>query len=828
MLLCRIWKTEEVASIPSGTDKPDYAPGETVTITASGFEAGSTIEFAIADSLEDPGDDGDADVYTPFTVTDGGAGDLDGTVNGEIITTWLVPTDNNGTGSGTPDALNATLNLTATGNGVDDTFGTGDDQVATTTFTDSSHPLIGSNKVGGHEVWEPGTPNSVSKWVPGQPKGYTEGETAAFRVIVEGTEGDLAEIGIELDLYSTFQGTKRYAFTNLESWDTTYEQGTSSNNPGDPTNLTPPPDSSDLTGVLGGVNAAFATIDDVAYIGKFFPTNSSAVNRWEVEFAFATDDTVDSNGDGIFDNDPVTAYIVYGGHIAAPGDIFLDGINATGVVPDGRGASAIQGNFQTQLGTSSGFGKTLVFKGDDIAPVGEPSKTIEKTYVNDDADGSGDVSVGDTITYTYKVTNTGTANLTGVGVLDTPLGAITLSDVAGNNVDFMAPGDVETGTATYMVQASDLGGSIDNTVVASSDQAPNAEDDVSIDVPTPSKTIEKTYVNDDADGSGDVSVGDTITYTYKVTNTGTANLTGVGVLDTPLGAITLSDVAGNNVDFMAPGDVETGTATYMVQASDLGGSIDNTVVASSDQAPNAEDDVSIDVPTPKLAILKQFVDFVDNDGNGEITQGDTLNYKIDVSSTGTANLTDVTVEDLLGGVLTLSDLADNGVDFLEAGDSESATFSYMVTEDDALTGQVFNEAVADSTQTDPVTGDETVPVKFAVDIDIKPGSFPSSFNLRGNGTVPVAIFGTGVFDATEITEVCLEEFLPGPSTGKGCTDDINFEDVDGDGITDAVAKFRKPSLVGVLDTESEFAKLTGTIGDELMFFGIGDVNVTQV
>ena len=715
MLLCRIWKTEEVASIPSGTDKPDYAPGETVTITASGFEAGSTIEFAIADSLEDPGDDGDADVYTPFTVTDGGAGDLDGTVNGEIITTWLVPTDNNGTGSGTPDALNATLNLTATGNGVDDTFGTGDDQVATTTFTDSSHPLIGSNKVGGHEVWEPGTPNSVSKWVPGQPKGYTEGETAAFRVIVEGTEGDLAEIGIELDLYSTFQGTKRYAFTNLESWDTTYEQGTSSNNPGDPTNLTPPPDSSDLTGVLGGVNAAFATIDDVAYIGKFFPTNSSAVNRWEVEFAFATDDTVDSNGDGIFDNDPVTAYIVYGGHIAAPGDIFLDGINATGVVPDGRGASAIQGNFQTQLGTSSGFGKTLVFKGDDIAPVGEPSKTIEKTYVNDDAD-----------------------------------------------------------------------------------------------------------------GSGDVSVGDTITYTYKVTNTGTANLTGVGVLDTPLGAITLSDVAGNNVDFMAPGDVETGTATYMVQASDLGGSIDNTVVASSDQAPNAEDDVSIDVPTPKLAILKQFVDFVDNDGNGEITQGDTLNYKIDVSSTGTANLTDVTVEDLLGGVLTLSDLADNGVDFLEAGDSESATFSYMVTEDDALTGQVFNEAVADSTQTDPVTGDETVPVKFAVDIDIKPGSFPSSFNLRGNGTVPVAIFGTGVFDATEITEVCLEEFLPGPSTGKGCTDDINFEDVDGDGITDAVAKFRKPSLVGVLDTESEFAKLTGTIGDELMFFGIGDVNVTQV
>ena len=73
-------------------------------------------------------------------------------------------------------------------------------------------------------------------------------------------------------------------------------------------------------------------------------------------------------------------------------------------------------------------------------------------------------------------------------------------------------------------------------------------------VPTPSKTIVKTYVNDDADGSGDVSVGDTITYTYTVTNTGTANLTGVGVLDTPLGAITLTDVAGNGVPFMAGGE----------------------------------------------------------------------------------------------------------------------------------------------------------------------------------------------------------------------------------------------------------------------------------
>ncbi|MDJ0730787.1 MAG: hypothetical protein QNJ33_12415, partial [Crocosphaera sp.] len=102
------------------TDKADYAPGATVTITASNFAPGSTILFEIADDPSDPGDDGDADVYPSFSVTDGGVGDLDGEANGTIVTTWVVPP--------APEALNATLNLTATGSA---------GQVATTTFTDA-------------------------------------------------------------------------------------------------------------------------------------------------------------------------------------------------------------------------------------------------------------------------------------------------------------------------------------------------------------------------------------------------------------------------------------------------------------------------------------------------------------------------------------------------------------------------------------------------------------------------------------------------------------------------------------------------------------------
>ncbi len=86
------------------TDQDDYAPGDTATITASGFDAGATVTFEV-DHVDGPGDDGvygtaDDEVvetggagHDPWTVTDGGAGDLDGEANGTIVTTWHVNAD---------------------------------------------------------------------------------------------------------------------------------------------------------------------------------------------------------------------------------------------------------------------------------------------------------------------------------------------------------------------------------------------------------------------------------------------------------------------------------------------------------------------------------------------------------------------------------------------------------------------------------------------------------------------------------------------------------------------------------------------------------------
>ncbi|MCP2728673.1 SdrD B-like domain-containing protein, partial [Limnofasciculus baicalensis] len=128
--------TSEILTV--STDKPDYKPGSTAIFTVNGVGVGETVKFYTVETVA--GDDGVFNTYQPFVVTDGGAGDSDGLANGQIVTSWLVPPDPDGTGPLVAPALNATLKLTATAAGGDGAFGTADDRVATTTFTDGPNP----------------------------------------------------------------------------------------------------------------------------------------------------------------------------------------------------------------------------------------------------------------------------------------------------------------------------------------------------------------------------------------------------------------------------------------------------------------------------------------------------------------------------------------------------------------------------------------------------------------------------------------------------------------------------------------------------------------
>lgn len=118
---------------------------------------------------------------------------------------------------------------------------------------------------------------------------------------------------------------------------------------------------------------------------------------------------------------------------------------------------------------------------------------------------------------------------------------------------------------------------------------------------------------------------------------------------------------------------------------------------------------------------------------------------------------------------------------------------------------------------DPVT---------VVDIDIKPGSFPSCFNNDGNGIIPVAINGSATFDVMTVNAGSVE--LQGLKVAvKGKSDKLMaaYEDWNGDGYLDLVLK--------IVDGDNTFqqgsgtAKLTGLLNDGSPFEGTGDICITQ-
>ncbi|EEB9150764.1 DUF11 domain-containing protein, partial [Salmonella enterica subsp. enterica serovar Paratyphi B] len=79
----------------------------------------------------------------------------------------------------------------------------------------------------------------------------------------------------------------------------------------------------------------------------------------------------------------------------------------------------------------------------------------------------------------------------------------------------------------------------------------------------------------DANGNGLIDVGDTIAYTFTVTNTGNVTVTDIAVQDPRAGAVTC------DVTALAPGQVATCTAApYTVTAADeTAGEVVNTATA---------------------------------------------------------------------------------------------------------------------------------------------------------------------------------------------------------------------------------------------------------
>ncbi len=291
-------------------------------------------------------------------------------------------------------------------------------------------------------------------------------------------------------------------------------------------------------------------------------------------------------------------------------------------------------------------------------------------------------AVGDTLTYSYLLRNTGNITLTGaVSVADDKTSVICPAlPPAG-----LAPNATITCSATYGATQADIdAGSVINTASGTVGTTSSSTDQVTVPaIQTPSMSIDKNAININF-----TSVGDTIDYEYVIINTGNTTLFDpIVVTDnrvTPVDCDTFP--AGG----LLPGDKYICKSTYFVLLEDLEiGSITNLAFATS--GPTNSPQTSELVPTgsnPALN-LKKYSDTTAFSAVGEV-----IKYQYDVTNSGNATFTrpiDI-VDDKLG-----TNLCYTPAPVFKPGETATCAFNYVVTQDDMDAGFVTNQAYAATT-----------------------------------------------------------------------------------------------------------------------------------
>jgi serine protease AprX len=205
----------------------------------------------------------------------------------------------------------------------------------------------------------------------------------------------------------------------------------------------------------------------------------------------------------------------------------------------------------------------------ETTPVLIPALAVSKRATPDPA------LAGKPLTYTLRVTNTGTAMLAAV-ITDVLPNQVTPTGVLTWTLDAFAPGAVWAETVVVTV-AADYAGSLTNVA-----QVTTAEGATGIYTETTSALIPGLMVGNEA-YPDPVLAGAQLTYTLRVTNTGTATLT-VTITDLLPDRVAPTGVLTWTPGLLAPGGVWMETVVVTVEA-DYGGPLINTIRVTTEEGP---------------------------------------------------------------------------------------------------------------------------------------------------------------------------------------------------------------------------------------------------
>ena len=365
-----------------------------------------------------------------------------------------------------------------------------------------------------------------------------------------------------------------------------------------------------------------------------------------------------------------------------------------------------------------------------------------------DLGADGVATVGDIITYSFVITNTGNVTIDNISVDD--------ADVTGLscNATSLAPGATTTCSATYALTQADIdAGSHTNTAIVNgtdpngdpvSDPSDDPDDPTDVDpdgdgepddptvTPLPqTATMEITKTDAlDLGADGVATVGDIITYSFVITNTGNVTVDNISVDD--------ADVTGLscNATSLAPGATTTCSATYALTQADIdAGSHTNTAIVNgtdpngdpvSDPSDDPDDPTDVDpdgdgepddptvTPLPSdasLSITK--TDALDLGADGVATVGDIITYSFVITNTGNVTVSNITVDD--ADVMGLSCMATT----LAPGATTTCSATYALTQADIDAGSHTNTAIVNGEDPngDPIDPDPSDDPDDPTDVD---------------------------------------------------------------------------------------------------------------
>lgn len=313
--------------------------------------------------------------------------------------------------------------------------------------------------------------------------------------------------------------------------------------------------------------------------------------------------------------------------------------------------------------------------------------------------------VGDTIDYTFALTNTGNVTESNVAVTDKLAGLSGISyawpDAA--NPGTLPPGSVATGSASYTITQADVdAGSVVNTAtVSGTDPAGDSTTGgggttVPTDTAKPGLSLVKTGALKDGETG---KVGDTVDFSFRVTNSGNVTETGVSVADQLPGLSALSYTWPGADGVLAPGQTATATAAYVLSQRDVdSGSVVNTATTTgTDPAGDpitGGDTATVPIESaPSLTLVKTGAFRAGQTGK----LGDTIDYTITVTNTGNVTETGVIVRDPLSGLSGLAYAWPGTPGTLAPGEQVVATATYVITRANVDKGSVLNTATVTGT-----------------------------------------------------------------------------------------------------------------------------------